>query len=493
MSRRSRRGKVAAESRPWRVIFSAVAAVAILGLGVSYALLRNYLHSESFRHFLSAEASKSTGVVGEFSPFHWDGLAVRTDSFTGQGAGPITAVRLDGVQTEVGLGGVRRGVWEISGASIRRLEVTLDAARNAPPAAAPTTRPEESFLTAWFPQNVEISDAEIGELALNAQFAEGNFRTSGISAKAEPAGSPDSYRLSLRGGLIQTPFPLLPELRLDHARLRFHDTQLYLSDSQVSVWKNGQVHATGECDLAARTFSLEGEATGIQCEEVLNADWSKRLTGNATSQFTLTNLSGATLAKGNLQLQNATLTALPMLDALAAYADTRRFRLLNLTEARTDWQWQNGETSITNLVLASEGLIRLEGEIVIRGQEIDGHFRLGLAPGTLATIPGAETDVFTPGPRNLLWAPLHLTGTLENPKEDLTDRLITAAGMRMLEQLPETGEKVLKFTHSVVQETSTQAAEQGVKLIDQGSDAVREVGGILNNILGGGSPVPPIK
>ena len=34
-----------------------------------------------------------------------------------------------------------------------------------------------------------------------------------------------------------------------------------------------------------------------------------------------------------------------------------------------------------------------------------GRFRLGLAPGTLSTIPGAETDVFLPGERGLLWTP----------------------------------------------------------------------------------------
>ena len=120
-------------------------------------------------------------------------------------------------------------------------------------------------------------------------------------------------------------------------------------------------------------------------------------------------------------------------------------------------------------------------------------FRLGLAPGTLASIPGAETDVFLPGERGLLWTTWRLSGTLDDPQEDLTDRLIAAAGMRMFDQLPETGEKVIKFTHSLLGEPSSKTIEKVVKLIEESSKTVREVSGILDGLLGGRKPVEPEK
>lgn len=134
----------------------------------------------------------------------------------------------------------------------------------------------------------------------------------------------------------------------------------------------------------------------------------------------------------------------------------------------------------------------MEGSLSIRGETLDGVFRLGLAPGTLANIPGAETDVFLPGERGLLWTPLRITGTLDDPKEDLTDRLIAAAGLRMFDVIPETGEKVIKFTRSVIGENPSKAVDQGMKIIDEGTKAVRGAGDILNGILGN-EPADPDK
>ena len=244
--------------------------------------------------------------------------------------------------------------------------------------------------------------------------------------------------------------------------------------------------------MKSRQFSIEGEAAGVKCENVLNADWAKRLTGEVTSGFALDNRQGDPLASGKLTVKNGTLTALPMLDALAAYAYTRRFRVLTLSEAHTEWRWRNGEVALTNLLLASEGLMRLEGGMIIRGKNMDGLFRLGLAPGTLARIPGAETDVFAPGEHGLLWTTLRITGTLDDPKEDLSDRLIAAAGLRMFDQLPETGEKALKFTRSVLDEASPKTIEKSEKIIKETRKAVRDVSGILEGILGG-NPEKPNK
>ncbi len=138
-------------------------------------------------------------------------------------------------------------------------------------------------------------------------------------------------------------------------------------------------------------------------------------------------------------------------------------------------------------------MIRVEGNLIIRGEELDGTFRLGLAPGTLSAIPGAETDVFATGERGLLWTSLRITGTLDHPKEDLSDRLIAAAGARMFDRIPETGEKVIKFTHSLLGDPSPKTVEKGVKIIEESSKTLREVSGILDGILGGGRRPEPKK
>lgn len=489
MSRRSRKRQGTGEKR-----WLGKAAVASLILGVvalagGYAVMRSYLHSDEFRKFLSSEASKAAKVSGEFSPFRWQGLAVNTESFEATGPGPVTAVKAAGLHTEVGLGGVRRGVWEIQGTSLRRLDITLDATKRASreTSSAPTPKSATRQKTpAWFPNKAELQGIDIAEVTVQALLGQGPVRASGMKIHAEQAGAKDAYRAEINGGSIHLPVGIVPDLRLGRVQLRYHEQQVFLTESTLQAWANGRISATGEWDMRSGRFSAEGSVSDVKCDEILNEDWSKRLTGDVVSDFVFDNASGTPQARGKLTVKNGVVTALPVLDALAAYADTRRFRVLTLDEAHAEWRWKNGEISLTDLVLSCDSLVRLEGTLTLRGKDLDGVFRLGLAPGTLASIPGAETDVFIAGERGLLWAPLRITGTLDDPKEDLTDRLIAAAGLRMFDQIPETGEKVIKFTQSVLGDAaSTKTLEKGVKIIEEGSKTVREVSGILDGILGG--------
>jgi hypothetical protein len=495
MSRRSRKRRGTRENHWLGKAAVLLLVLGVVGFGVGYGLIRNYLHSDAFRKFLSAETSEMAGVKGDFALFRWEGLAVETDSFVASSEGPVTALRADDLHTEIGLGGLKRGVWEVKGSRVRRLEVTVDARKTAPAATRMASLPSVGKASparrSWFPSEAELQGLEIGELSAGINLEQGLVTASGFSVKAERVGPNDAYRAEINGGKLRLPTSLLPELRVERAKVRYQEGQVFLTDATVAAWRDARLRGSGEWDIASRRYSVEGDAGGIHSDELLTPDWAQRLAGEVTSTFSVNNHAGFPRASGRLTLHNGVLTALPMLDALAAYADTRRFRVLALNEAHTDWQWSKDVLSLQNLVLSSEGLVRLEGNITLRGRELDGTFRLGLAPGTLATIPGAETDVFLPGERGLLWTPLRITGTLDRPKEDLTDRLIAAAGLRMFDQIPETGEKAIKFTRSVLGEPSSKTVEKGLEIIEKNSDAIREVGGILDGILGGGRKEKP--
>ena len=465
-------------------------------MGVGYAMLRRYLHSDSFRKFLSAEASDVAGVTGEFAPFHWEGLAVDTDSFDAKGEGIVTGVRADGLHTEVGFGGVSRGVWEIKGSTLQRLDVSVDATKTGGEAVEAEVKRDLKKTprkSGWLPRDAELQGLDVRDVDVKAILDEGLAVATGMNVHVEPGGAKNAYRAEVKGGTIRMPFKIVPEIRLDRLHLRYQGRRVFLTDATVLAWKNGRIEGSGEWDMESRHYALEGGASGMTCNDIFSDDWAKRMTGDLASTFTMDNSSGSPLARGTLTIRGGVITALPMLDALAAYADTRRFRVLNLNDAHTDWRWKKGELALTNLVLSSDGLVRIEGTMTIRGQSLDGMFRLGLAPGTLASIPGAETDVFIAGERGLLWSPLRITGTLDDPKEDLTDRLIAAAGTRMFDQIPATGEKVIKFTRSVIGDTPDKAVDKGVKIIEQSTGILREASGVLDGFLGGDEPEEPKK
>jgi len=446
-----------------------------------------YLHSDGFRKFLSAEVSRAAQVKGNFALFRWDGLAVETASFDATGEGLVGSLRADQIDTEIGFGGLRRGVWELKNTRLTRLEVNLNTEKSKEPAPIqPEIHKQEVMKKqpGWVPEEVEVSSLDIGELAISAILPAGPAKVTGMSVHAVPVGGKNAYKAEITGGTAELPSEWVPQLRINRVHGTYRDGSVFITRADFSAWREGRLNGFGEWNSRENTYSFEGDADGVKLDEILNESWARKLTGDISSSFALDNHSGKLAMNGEMTVRNGTLTALPMLDALAAYADTRRFRLLQLNEAHTKWRYSRDEILLSDLVMGSEGLIRLEGSLSIKGEAIDGRFRLGIVPGTLSNIPGAETHVFQPGTHGLLWTNLHVTGTLDDPEEDLTGRLIEAAGIRMFENLPETGEKVFKFTKSVLGESPIEAIEKGQKIIDEGEKAVKQAKGILDGILG---------
>ena len=308
------------------------------------------------------------------------------------------------------------------------------------------------------------------------------------------------YDMTVSNGLINTPWFEGP-LKLDSARARYADKRIYLQEFHSQVYQRGMLSLSGE--LEEEKFELFGTLRDVGVEELIPEDWQKRITGELDTEFKINSSEDAVMTRGELSLNRGVLTALPVLDRIAAYANTHRFRQLHLTEARLKYISSQGgrqddkreRLELYDIVLASEGLVRVLGKLVIENGSLDGRFRVGIMPGVLAHIPGAETKVFERGEKGLLWAPLRITGTIENPKEDLSGRLIAAAGKRMFEIVPETGKMALKLAHETATElpqkavdTGSEILDKGGEIIEEGTDIIREgVGGVLNLIPGVGS------
>lgn len=516
MSSRRARQRRGTEKGGWlgrSLVVAGIGALVVLVGG--YVGVRRYLHSEGFRRLLSEEVSRSIGVAGNFGSFRWDGLQVDTSSFEAAGEGQVQALKAEKLHAEVGLGAVTRGIWQVRGANVDRVEATFDARSRKATTEKPAPVNEgtsEAKKNGWLPSEVVLEELTVQNADVRALLDSGPLAIAGMKIKVEPDGAKNSYRAVLTGGSVTTPWALVPAAELTRVKARYHDRSVFLTEATATLGSQGRLEAQGEWNGNTGVHAFEGSIADVACADLLSETWSKRLTGRVDSSFVVQGRKSSTKARGKLVITDGVLTALPFLDTLAAYADTRKFRVLQLTEARTEWTWEKEQTTLDRLVLASEGLVRLEGSLVIRGEAIDGNFRLGLAPGTLASIPGAETDVFLPGESGLLWAPIHITGTLDDPKEDLSDRLRTAAGLRMFEILPQTGERVLKFTQQVIGDDPNKIVQKGLNTVEKGVEkgaevlgkagtvvekaggAVSAINGVLGGLLGEDPPkeeVPP--
>lgn len=451
-----------------------------------YLWLRSWLHGEDFRLMLSREVGKALNVEANFGAFRWDGAVVDCPSFRAQGPGVMSEVDARGLSIDIGLGRVDERVVELRNARVNQIDLEFDLRGEraaAPPLFEVPVDPEVSSVAEpkpWYdrlvPNDVRLTELKVNQSSVRMRLSQGPMVFSGTRWEVMPDQSQGSYRASGQGGVITTPWKMVPPLQLEVAKLRYQDGSVFLTDADFQVYDRGDLRLAGEASVKGEGFSFDGRLRDVMANEVLPPDWSQKVEGRITSDFTVSERGQGVLVDGHLDFADGVLTGLPVLDSLGAYGGSPRFRRLSLSEASLDYSWEDGRIVLRDIRIGAEGLIRVEGRMTIgRDESLDGRFRIGLTPGTLARIPGAETKVFLPGERGLLWTTLHVTGTLDAPEEDLTNRLITAAGLRMFEVIPETGEHVLRFTQQAMSPDVAEmlAGEEGLirkggDLIDQG-------------------------
>lgn len=446
-------------STKWVYYTGGVLGLAVLvGLVIGYNSVRSYLRSDEFRLMLGEEVGYELNGDAEMSIFEWDGWSLKTDNFSFKEMNGLQDINAHGIDAQVDIGAIWSGVYRIENMHLRELEFTGDFRNDPKRKILIKERPvkEKSFWDPLLPDSLEVTGIDIASLQGSAKLDEGDWVWQNASAKIRPGSTKNVYDVMVAGGEISTPISLADKMTLRKAKGRYSGNRFYLLESEFGVLENGLMIAEGDFGIEDGTWQIRGEVTGSRIQEVIAEDWKRRFMGPLDLSFEVTGKPDTeSRLTGHLRIRDGILTALPLLDKISAYANTSRFRRLSLNEASLDFEKVGENIKLTNIVLSSEGLVRVEGMMEIEGNEIrKGDLRIGITPGTLAHIPGAETKVFQRGDLGLLWTPLNVSGTLDAPQEDLSDRLIAAAKERMFEMLPGIGEYALKFTGKPIGEST---------------------------------------
>lgn len=494
MSRRQRRKAEAKTKGRWLprlVVGGLIGAVVVAG--GSYLWLRSWLHGDEFRQLLSEKAGDALDVNGEFGSFRWSGTRMDTTSFSAEGQGVVSGIYAEGLRVQMDMGGWWNGVWQVNDARVRNIEVEVDttaADRSRKYAKSDKnvnleTIKSKPWYQKFIPEEVALRQLEVGNSSLSVVTRSGKVGISGTSWQVLPDLAKGSYRAEGANGTLILPWEWAPTMALGRARLRYQGDTVFLTDADFQIFESGRLDLSGEMRVDGDGYIFNGDLRDVMCSEILPESWKQRLTGVVAAEFFVEDGAAGPVVEGSIDLTDGIVTALPVFDSLSAYADTTRFRRFSLQEGSADFAYIDGGLTLKNVKIGSNGLIRVEGAIQMdRKKRLDGQFRLGLVPGLLAQIPGAETVVFKRGERGLLWADVRVGGTLDHPEEDLTARLIEAAGLRMFEVLPETGERVLKFTREVIGEDLQEHLKRSDEVIDQGREAIREAEGVVREVRG---------
>lgn len=408
--------------------------------------VRHRLQDASFRGQLEALTGSHLGAEVRIEPLRWSGDEVRTAS--------ASIVLADGSRAEahglhlgINWNAFRRGLWHITGAGADRLDLELAT----PPSVATTAAPAKSTTTAsvspalpgwlrsWLPNRTAVDGVRVQRFSLRHP---GGWQLTGANLAISPWQQNEASLLTtLQTGSLTTPLrsPAAgPPLQFDlvHAVTRLTPGEVHL---QESVLRRGgaEWRARGRLRSADLAWQTDVEFQRVPLTDWVAADWRLRLTGELAGECSLSASADAPpQGKGKLRVQNGVLTALPMLDRLAAWSGVERFKRLVLDVAETEVTASATGQVFDSVVLASHGLLRLQGRLTVRGDQLDGQFWLGVTPETLRWLPGAREHVFTEaapdGPPGLRWTRVHVTGTRQAPREDLSQRLVEGAGKAAL-------------------------------------------------------------
>ncbi len=484
--------------------------LALAGVGFFFVWLRGYLHSDEFRLLLEDRAASRMGGELRVDPLRWERLGVSSGGVEGRGRA-FSRLEARDVRGRVSLEGWRRGAWVLEGVRAESLVLDFRDGGDSVPDQLETGAEAQSpgrpgFWMALLPARVEVPEVDVRQA--NLRFGGGtDFRILETHARARVR-SDGSHDLDLRGGFFRVdPFPGgrggERMFRLRDARATISPQGLFLSEAVATDESGARLAVSGTHPAGAGTtdLRLETRLEDLPVGEVLGGDWASRVFGRLTVEALTTesrSAGGGLRHEGTATLADARFVSPPaprpaegawmeqleqgwqrfagvVVPVLGAYTDrTHQFRNLVFDRASCRFVIDGELWKISDIQLQSSGFLAVEGGLVVEGRNLDGTLQVGVSRSALLGIPGAETAVFTTRRDGLVWAPVRVSGTLDNPQEDLTERLVAAASARIFEALPGLDVLAAAWEGGLVPAAGA-ALDTAGGLLEQGERAVRDL------------------
>ena len=396
-----------------------------------------------------------------FQPLKWTGASAYTEqvTLTGRPGSAIREMSARQLRAELNWRAAFDGVWRIEDLTIAQFDgdfiVPEKSGRELPQNDSLPTG-----LTAMLPRRSELAQIKVA----SANISFGKTRAAGMRLLVTRNG--EGWTIDGNGGTIA--IPSLPDLRISTFRARAQAGEFFLTDSALRLGTSGKINFTGE---SGTDRFLRTSWEDVNSKDVVDAKTQRYLDGKlwGSAEF---RPPGA--VRGKIQLRDGRVENVPLLMTVADFTGNPSFRRMPIQEMSADFTCENGMLKFTNFIGESKGLLHVEGNGQRSGAgQIEGHFQIGVTPQTLRWLPGSRERVFTISRDGYLWTDVVIGGTVENPTENLSPRLIAAMGGAIIEQ----GTNLIKDPVKAIDGAKEILNKDPAKTIDGAK-------GLLNNIIG---------
>ena len=190
------------------------------------------------------------------------------------------------------------------------------------------------------------------------------------------------------------------------------------------------MNLTGDWSAASGT-KLHAQMENTSVTPFLPQWWHAKLHGSLQGTVHLTqpgsSSAGSPELSGDLRLTGGKLEGLPVLGQLDGFLGSPRFRQVALKTASARLRKTSDKTELQDIDLDAEGILRIRGGVSVEKDRLSGSLRLGISPSFIQWLPAGRNALFGEPSEGYVWVPFELTGTLENPQEDLSARLAAGA------------------------------------------------------------------
>ncbi|MEM6884518.1 MAG: hypothetical protein AAF571_05750 [Verrucomicrobiota bacterium] len=437
----------------------ALILVVLLTVAAVVLIPHRFLSSEGFRQEMNRQTNLALKGQGEWMPFRLDGWTLRSDGYDGTGSfsSYTYRVRAEHVSFKINWRALLQRTWQIDPIVVQTLAIEVTPLAESAPADPPTPSDEApdipKIARLFIPQNVDIKAIELSDASLVWQAADQQtYRLSDIRAKSIPDGY-GAWSTSVSSGVLTPPNRF--SWSLNSARLVGDLQQMQLDHAEWLGKEAGVVKLSGpltrDGNLQAK-LNIEGR--GIPAHYFTATEWKEFIEGSIDSDATAQITAEGVTLEGEATGNSIRLVGVPVLRSMSDATGLREWTELSLDTAWLQFKYQPDHLEIPSSVFESKDLLRLEGNLQIRAEALSGLYQVGLAPRVVSRIPGAQITVFKLEQNGYYWAqpPMTLSGTADNPQEDLSPRMKTAIFDAVQEKLNQGVNKGLNILDSILQQ-----------------------------------------